>query len=658
MPDTVTSLNWFDFNQQYLSAALEGVRARLESHANGQNSTQQAVNAVLTDFSDARQPAPPALVTLCNLFGLSPFEREVLLLCAGLELDSRFPALCVAAQNDPVKPFPTFSLALALFPDSHWSALSPAGPLRYWRLIEAGSGNLSTRDMLRIDERILHYLTGTSYLDERLVGYTKPVALVGGLVPSHDEIVARIAGIWSQRGSQSQLPVIQLCGSEVAGKRNIAAAACARLGMNLNLLPAYAIPSNPFENESLRRLWEREAVLGVSGLLLDCDNLGELDPNQNASIQRWIESADYPLIVSSLERRPMGVKPLITFEVGKPTISEQRQLWQNALGPAAARLNGHVEALVSHFSLDSLSIQRIADETLRVSENTPGQLGLSLWKACSNQVNPRLGELAQPIEPRASWDDLVLPEAQSTILHDIARQIRQRLKVYETWGFASKSARGLGISALFAGVSGTGKTMAAEVLADELRLELYRIDLSQVISKYIGETEKNLRRVFDAAEGSSTILLFDEADALFGKRSEVKDSHDRYANVEISYLLQRMEAYRGLAILTTNMRDALDQAFLRRIRFVIQFPFPDEVLRAEIWRRIFPEQTPTEDLDISRLARLNVTGGNIRNIALYAAFLAADAGQPVRMSHLLQAARAEFAKLEKPLTAAEIVGWV
>jgi Pyruvate/2-oxoacid:ferredoxin oxidoreductase gamma subunit len=657
MIDNVTSLNWFDLNQQYLSAALEGVRARLESHANGQNSTEQAVNADLPDFSDAHQPAPPALVTLCNLFSLSPFEREVLLLCAGLELDSRFPALCAAAQNDPVKPFPTFSLALALFPDSHWSALSPAGPLRYWRLIEAGNGSGSTHNPLRIDERILHYLTGTSYLDERLVGYTKPVALNGELVPSHDQIAGHIAALWSQRSSQSQLPVIQLCGSEVAGKRNIAAAACARLGMNLNLLPAYAIPSNPFENESLRRLWEREAVLGVSGLLLDCDDLGELDPNQNASIQRWIEAADYPLIVCSLERRPMGVKPLITFEVGKPTTSEQQQLWQSALGPAVAQLNGHVEALVSHFSLDSLSIQRIADETLRVSESTPGQLALSLWKACSNHVNPRLGELAQRIEPRASWDDLVLPEAQSTILHDIARQIRQRLKVYETWGFASKSARGLGISALFAGVSGTGKTMAAEVLADELRLELYRIDLSQVISKYIGETEKNLRRVFDAAEGSSTILLFDEADALFGKRSEVKDSHDRYANVEISYLLQRMEAYRGLAILTTNMRDALDQAFLRRIRFVIQFPFPDEVLRAEIWRRIFPEQTPTEDLDISRLARLNVTGGNIRNIALYAAFLAADAGQPVRMSHLLQAARAEFAKLEKPLTAAEIGGW-
>ena len=235
--------------------------------------------------------------------------------------------------------------------------------------------------------------------------------------------------------------------------------------------------------------------------------------------------------------------------------------------------------------------------------------------------------------------------------------MRQRTTVYEAWGFAAKGSRGLGISALFAGASGTGKTMAAEVLAGELRLDLYRIDLSQVVSKYIGETEKNLRRVFDAAEEGGAILLFDEADALFGKRSEVKDSHDRYANIEVSYLLQRMEAYRGLAILTTNMKNALDTAFLRRLRFIVQFPFPDAAQRAEIWRRIFPADTPTDGLDIAKLARLNVAGGNIRNIALNAAFLAADAGQPVRMGHLLRAARSEYAKLEKVPAAAEIGGW-
>jgi len=215
----------------------------------------------------------------------------------------------------------------------------------------------------------------------------------------------------------------------------------------------------------------------------------------------------------------------------------------------------------------------------------------------------------------------------------------------------------LGINALFAGESGTGKTMAAEVIANSLRLNLYRIDLSAVVSKYIGETEKNLRHLFDSAENGGAILFFDEADALFGKRSEVKDSHDRYANIEVSYLLQRMESYRGLAILTTNMKNALDTAFLRRIRFIVQFPFPDAEQRAEIWRRIFPTDTPTEGLDVDKLARLNVAGGNIRNIALNAAFLAADAGEPVLMTHLLRAARGEYTKLEKPLTEVDIRGW-
>jgi SpoVK/Ycf46/Vps4 family AAA+-type ATPase len=239
----------------------------------------------------------------------------------------------------------------------------------------------------------------------------------------------------------------------------------------------------------------------------------------------------------------------------------------------------------------------------------------------------------------------------------IATQLRNREQVYADWGFAERSARGLGISALFAGPSGTGKTMAAEVLARELRFELYRIDLSQVISKYIGETEKNLKQVFDAAESGGTILLFDEADAIFGRRSEVRDSHDRYANIEVSYLLQRMESYRGLAILTTNMKNALDPAFLRRIRFVVQFPFPDGTQRAEIWRRAFPPATPTDSLDVGRLSKLNVAGGNIRNIAMNAAFLAADASQPVRMSHLLRAARSEYVKLERTLTDGEIAGW-
>ncbi len=207
------------------------------------------------------------------------------------------------------------------------------------------------------------------------------------------------------------------------------------------------------------------------------------------------------------------------------------------------------------------------------------------------------------------------------------------------------------------GASGTGKTLAAEVVAGEVGLDLYRIDLSQVVSKYIGETEKNLSRVFDAAEEGGAILLFDEADALFGKRSEVRDSHDRYANIEVSYLLQRMEAYQGLAILTTNLRAALDSAFLRRIRYLVHFPFPGRAERTEIWRRVFPPEAPTEGLDPEQLGRLTAAGGNIRNIALNGAFLAAAANEPIRMGHLLQAARAEYAKLEKPLLQGEVDGW-
>jgi len=269
-----------------------------------------------------------------------------------------------------------------------------------------------------------------------------------------------------------------------------------------------------------------------------------------------------------------------------------------------------------------------------------------------------LDNLAQRIESDARWDDMVLPEEQRRLLQEIVMHVRRRVTVYETWGFGSRGTRGLGLSVLFAGPSGTGKTSAAEVLAHELQLDLYRIDLSATVSKYIGETEKNLRLIFDAAEEGGAILLFDEADALFGKRSEVKDSRDRYANIEVSYLLQRMEAYRGLAILTTNFKSALDTAFLRRIRFIVQFPFPDAAQRAEIWRRSFPPHTPTENLDMEKLARLHITGGNIRNIALNAAFLAADAQEPIRMEHLLRAARAEYAKLEKSPTESEFGGWL
>ena len=360
---------------------------------------------------------------------------------------------------------------------------------------------------------------------------------------------------------------------------------------------------------------------------------------------------------SSADVRRISRRVSLAYEVRNPTGAEQKDLWLRVVGAGGMSLNGEIDQFVSQFDLNAEKIHSAVTQAIG-EKSSSENVQASLWDACRAQARPQLDDLAQRIEPAATWSDLVLPALGLQTLREVAVHVRRRLTVYQTWGFATKGLRGLGISALFSGVSGTGKTMAAEVLAHELRLDLYRIDLSAVVSKYIGETEKNLRRVFDAAEEGGAILLFDEADALFGKRSEVKDSHDRYANIEVSYLLQRMEAYRGLAILTTNLKSALDTAFLRRLRFIVDFPFPDANLRAEIWRQIFPHETPTENLDAVKLAQLNIAGGNIRNIALNAAFLAADANEPVRMSHLLRAAENEYTKLEKSLSDGEIRGWV
>jgi SpoVK/Ycf46/Vps4 family AAA+-type ATPase len=265
-------------------------------------------------------------------------------------------------------------------------------------------------------------------------------------------------------------------------------------------------------------------------------------------------------------------------------------------------------------------------------------------------TRPRLDLLAERIEPKATREDLVLPADIVTQLDHIEAQVRYRSTVHADWGLAERTSRGLGISALFAGESGTGKTLAAEVIAGELELNLYRIDLSAVVSKYIGETEKNLRRLFDAAERGGTILFFDEADALFGKRTEVKDSHDRYANIEVNYLLQRMEAYQGLAVLATNMKASLDHAFTRRLRFVVDFPFPSAEERKRIWRRAFVPHVDTSSLDFDQLSQLTLTGGSIHNVAVNATFQAAAADRAVvTPQEVLDAARLEYRKLGLPI---------
>ena len=667
MTDNTIIDDWFESNQRYIKAALSVVSCNLKQHVDNLQNNEYAGQKTDDIYNDLKEtasamPAPPALETLCIMFGLTPFERDILLLCAGIELDSNFAVLCASAHGDPNKTYPTFSLAMSALPDPHWNALSPQAPLRRWRLIEVGTGNALTISPLRIDERVMNYIVGVQHLDERLLDLVEPLYLLDELVPSHWDLAKRIVSTLSNAATTSKLPAVQLVGNVIADKKAIATTAAAKLGMELHALNACFIPVVPAELDALIRLWEREAALSGSALLLECDDVDNTDTVRKTAINRFIECMNGPLIITSRRRWQMGQRSIISSDVHKPSANEQYHIWKQLLATSSLKLDNVIERLVTQFSLSANAIRSACAEVSGYTSTEDGykenRLEDVLWDTCRVQARQHMDDLAQRIDPVATWDELVLPRMQKQTLREIAVHVKQRAKVYEKWGFATKSSNGLGISALFAGSSGTGKTMAAEVLANELRLDLYRIDLSQVVSKYIGETEKNLRKVFDVAEEGGAILLFDEADALFGKRSEVRDSHDRYANIEVSYLLQRMEAYRGLAILTTNMKDAIDPAFLRRIRFIVQFPFPDVNQRVEIWQRICPANTPTEGLDMQKLARLNVAGGNIRNIAIYAAFLAAEAEEPVRMTHLMQAARAEYVKMERPLTDAEIRGWV
>jgi ATPase family associated with various cellular activities (AAA) len=648
---------WHEANHRYLLASLALVRNALERHLTPRAESIDLVQEL--QAAAAAMPGSAAIDRLCQIFGLSSFERDIVLLCAGIEFSGEFAKLCSSIHGDPQRSYPTLGMALAALPDPHWDAIVPNAALRRWQLIKLNEGSALALSPIRIDERILHYLAGMQYLDERLMGIIEPVTANTELVPSQQILADRVAAILSQTSQSERLPAIQLCGVEHGSKRSIAATACRMMGLSLCVMTAQTVPIVPAELENLIRLWTRETILSGSGLLLDCEELDFGDATRLNAIGQLVDRLRGILIISSREGLRLRERAAVRLDVQKPSSIEQNQVWVETLATLVPQLNGHTTPLVNQFNLSAATIRAACAQASGSLQQEPETKPIELlWDACRMQTRPRLDELAQRIEPGATWEDLVLPDAQKQILIDVAAHVKQRATVYETWGFASKGARGLGISALFSGTSGTGKTLAAEVLAHQLRLDLYRIDLSSVVSKYIGETEKNLRQVFDAAEQGGAILLFDEADALFGKRSEVKDAKDRYANIEVSYLLQRMECYPGLAILTTNLKSSIDTAFMRRIRFVVQFPFPDAAQRAEIWRRIFPANTPTQDLDPARLARLSVAGGNIRNIALNAAFLAADAGEAVQMKHLLRSAQSEYSKLEKPLTEAEVGGWV
>ncbi len=615
--------DWARANQGYLVTAVQQVAAALTRHAAGDT----AASAPGDDELESGLSPPSALEVVCTAFVLSRFERAVLLLCAGIELDGRFAALCADA-GDPARPWPTFSLALAALPEAHWSALTPDAPLRRWRLLEvSGHAPLTTAE-LRIDERVLHFLTGLPGWDQKLSGILMPPGAVAQTTPGQDRAAHTLAGLW--RAHSLPLPV--LTGGDRDTRLAVAAHSASDLGLRLALLDSSVIPADPAARDDLARLLERESALAGAAYLVDCG-----DETPWAGVGAVTSMTAAPVALSADQPPPLRQRSTIIVDVPRPTAAEQRVLWRESLGAGAA-----VEPLVAAFDLDAASIGAAAAAA--------GNDATALWSACRAIDRPQLAAHAQRIESAATWEDLVLPSTQRQTLQLLTAHARHRVTVYDDWGMRMGRGTGLGSTAIFSGPSGTGKTFAAEIIANDLGLDLYRVDLSAVVSKYIGETEKNLRRVFDAADHGAAVLLFDEADALFGKRTEVRDSHDRYANVEVSYLLQRMEAYRGLAILTTNMAEAIDAAFLRRVRFIVSFPFPDQPMRAELWKRAFAAATPADGLDVGALAKLDLAGGTIRNVAVNAAFLAADGGEPVRMSHVIQAARIESAKLGQPMT--------
>jgi vesicle-fusing ATPase len=609
---------------------------------------------LLEGLRDER-PAPPPTTAddaaatgsagrLAGLFALSPFERDVVLLAAAVELEGDM-AVLVSSLQGGVEPRPTFGLALRALPGGHWDALAPGSPLRRWHLVEPGAGAVLGSRPLQVDERILHYLTGLDFRDARLDGIVGSPDRHTAVAPSQLELAADTA----LAVARASAPVLlRIDGDDADAQLAVAEAVAAGLGRGALVVRAAAIPPPGPDLALVTRLVDREARL--SGAVPIVDPRGAAEPSVDAFLDQT-ESVLAILVGESTARVAGRVQ--LHRSVGLPSPAEARGLWRTALGDRLAdRLEQPIEEIAQQFRLSAAAVGSIATE-LGAADAGDSAAAPALRSLCRERARVPLEGLAERIEPAATWDDLVLPSGHRELLRQIVSHVRHRTQVYERWEFGSPTTRGFGVTALFAGESGTGKTLAAEVIAGELKLDLYRIDLSATVSKYIGETEKNLRRLFDAAEASGAVLLFDEADALFGKRGEVKDAHDRYANLEVAYLLQRMESYRGLAILTTNLRSNVDRGFVRRLRFVVQFPFPEAEQRAQIWRRTLPAAAPTDGLAFDRLARLNVSGGSIRSIALGAAFAAAEDETPLTPGHVLRAARVEYAKAERTMTDAE-----
>ncbi|HSQ05314.1 MAG TPA: ATP-binding protein [Burkholderiales bacterium] len=600
---------------------------------------------------------------LASQFALGPFELDALLIAFAPEFDLRYERLYAYLQDDVTRRRPTVDFILNLLCSgveerlARRAAFASDGALLRHALVHLVSDPNQVHPPLlaqyvKPDEQIVRFLIGDGGMDSRLAAGCRIVrshiALSALAVSSETrKQLAKVVG-------KATIPTARSClwlhGRQGTCKSKAAEAIAHEAGAALLTLDASRVPFTDLE--VTLRLALREAQLRRAFLHVARTECWLCEPQAAALIARATRPGMCTTIFTSTEFLPaemLGIALPVSFPV--PEAALRARCWHTALGAREVKSeDAMVAALAARFRLTPAQISAaVADAVLR----TGGQPDAAdLLAAARAQSGHALASVATRIEPRATWDDIVLPPDAVAQLQELCGRVDQRERVLNEWGFARKLLRGRGTTALFSGGSGTGKTMAAEVIANALGLHLYRIDLARIVSKYIGETEKNLDRVFEAAESANAILLFDEADALFGKRSEVKDAHDRYANIEISYLLQKMEEYDGVAILATNLADNLDEAFARRLAFHIYFPFPDEVARLQIWQRAWPSEMPIADtVDRKALAReLKLAGGSIRNIALCAAFVAAGNGGRVEAAHVLHAVRREHQKAGRAST--------
>lgn len=606
------------------------------------------------------------LATLARRFALSRAELDVLVLVLAVEIEPRFERVAGYLHDDMTRRRISVGLVLQVLARDDAGAvalrrgLAGTGSLFGEGLLvraEGEPGATSLATALVVPGRVVEFLYGCDEIDPSLRG----LARRGGAAVRLAELVlaeplrARL-GALAGRWRAGEADAVYLHGSEGSGRAAAIEAVCAELGLGVLRVACVALAAGDFAAQVDRV--RREALLG--GLVVVWEELDGLDEGRRLQVvERMAAVPAVPAAYTGTSAWEPASAAITALRIDRPGLGERRALWQGALARHGAVLEDAALAeVVGLYGFAGGPIHELVASAMRHRGDGVRLSREDLGAAVRRRSLRALGALARPLAATRNWDELVLAPERRQILAELCRHAQHRERVLGDWGFRGGLAGGRGLTALFTGASGTGKTLAAGLIAGQLGLDGYQIDLASVVSKYIGETEKQLARLFNEAEAASALLFFDEADALFGKRTEVRDAHDRHANIETSYLLQRLDSYDGVVLMASNFRKNMDEAFLRRLHFVVDFPVPEAAERLQIWRRVLPPELPrAPDLDLEALAaRFVLPGGNIRNIAVAAAFLAAEDGGPLAMRHLVAATRREFQKLGKVVEASYFAG--